>query len=452
MKSRQKRLSSALVALATLAPLAAHGQDEAFLSWASRTLIPISSLELDVDTDDLHAIGDLIGDARVVALAEGAHGGAEPLELRNRLFKYLVEEHGFDAIAIESGITESRAVHDYVLGGDGGLDTVVAQGFSWGFDRWPQNAELIRYLREHNRNAADADSVHFFGFDVSNLPSFVGRGGVELSLLTTLEYLDRVDPEASANTRERLASVFPGPLGETETERDVLTGAISELIAMLKRRQHEYISLSSPDDYDWALQTAIAARQTDLAMRIQYPLVPPTPDDRRRPAHEFQQQRSRFMVDNVLWIMSQLGPDAKLMVFGSNSHVAATPIARNQRGGPRISLGVYLREELGEDLVTIGNLTGEGETGCKDMEAYRIVHEQQPTVDGLLSRLDTPMFVLDLRSPPADVEDWLSQPRSIGSDLDITSLTLAGAFDALIFSGDTTPACARDPGAPFEEP
>jgi len=50
-------------------------------------------------------------------LSEGVHGAAEPLEFRNRVLQYLVEAKAFTAIAIESGIVESRTVHDYVRGG-----------------------------------------------------------------------------------------------------------------------------------------------------------------------------------------------------------------------------------------------------------------------------------------------------------------------------------------------
>ena len=45
----------------------------------------------------------------------------------------------FTAIALESGIVEGRIVHDFVRGGDGELDSVLAQGITWTFDELPQN-------------------------------------------------------------------------------------------------------------------------------------------------------------------------------------------------------------------------------------------------------------------------------------------------------------------------
>ena len=58
---------------------------------ALRTLDPAAPL------DDLEWLDEAIGDARVVAIGESAHGIREFYQLRHRLLRYLVERHGFDA-------------------------------------------------------------------------------------------------------------------------------------------------------------------------------------------------------------------------------------------------------------------------------------------------------------------------------------------------------------------
>ena len=47
------------------------------------------------------------GEAPPAALVQPIHGGEDILVFRNRLFRYLVEELGFTAIAIESVISTS---------------------------------------------------------------------------------------------------------------------------------------------------------------------------------------------------------------------------------------------------------------------------------------------------------------------------------------------------------
>jgi erythromycin esterase len=82
-------------------------------------LHPVSDADLDASTKELAPLDQMIGDAKIVGLSEGIHAGAEPLIFRNRVFKHLVERLGFNAIALESGIVESRLLNDYVTRGKG---------------------------------------------------------------------------------------------------------------------------------------------------------------------------------------------------------------------------------------------------------------------------------------------------------------------------------------------
>ena len=75
-----------------------------FVQWARQSLHRVSDANLDAPTSDLRPMREIVGAAKIVGLSEGQHVAAEPLAFRNRLFKYLVKNLGFDAIAIESGI------------------------------------------------------------------------------------------------------------------------------------------------------------------------------------------------------------------------------------------------------------------------------------------------------------------------------------------------------------
>jgi erythromycin esterase len=103
--------------LAAVLPTSAADDSEGlrqFTDWASRSLHPVATPgQGAVDLRDLAPLQKMIGSARVVAVSEAGHDGAEPLLFRNRLLEYLVEELGFTAIAIESWVTEGQLVHDY---------------------------------------------------------------------------------------------------------------------------------------------------------------------------------------------------------------------------------------------------------------------------------------------------------------------------------------------------
>lgn len=66
------------------------------------------SLESGVDRL-VHALGR---DVELLGFGEALHGSGELLKLRNRIFRHLVIEHGFTAIAIETSFPRAGAVNE----------------------------------------------------------------------------------------------------------------------------------------------------------------------------------------------------------------------------------------------------------------------------------------------------------------------------------------------------
>src|SRR6185437_10997079 len=145
-----------------------------------------------IDVDDFRELDKAIGSARIVALGEGTHLAREPLEFRNRLFRYLVEHKGFTAIAIESGLLESRWVDAYVRGGSENLDQALERGIGWTFDRLPQNRDLALWMRQYNENARHHNKLDFYGFDIAGSPGNTQtRERPRVALELALDYLRR---------------------------------------------------------------------------------------------------------------------------------------------------------------------------------------------------------------------------------------------------------------------
>src|SRR5882762_7844386 len=154
-------LSSCLVAAAacliSVLPEAARAQQasDAFVKWASARAISLRTLEPDEDVKDLLPLKSLVGTSHVVTLGEPNHGTHEPLAFRNRLIRFLVEQMGFTAVGLETSFTESYSLERFVAGGSGELRSTVREAMSWGFGNFPENEELIQWIREHN-----ADTTH----------------------------------------------------------------------------------------------------------------------------------------------------------------------------------------------------------------------------------------------------------------------------------------------------
>lgn len=102
---------------------------------------------------------------RLLALGEPTHGEADLLDLRNDLFRQLVEQEGYRTIAIESDCLMGLVVDDHVTSGAGTLDEAMERGFSHGWGAFPGNRELVRWMRAYNDGRPASEQVRFAGFD-----------------------------------------------------------------------------------------------------------------------------------------------------------------------------------------------------------------------------------------------------------------------------------------------
>ncbi|MEV6982965.1 erythromycin esterase family protein [Sphaerisporangium sp. NPDC051017] len=99
----------------------------------------------------------------LLGLGEARHFVGELGELRNEMFRHLVEYEGYRSFAIESDCLMGLVVDDYVTTGAGMLDDVMERGFSHGFGASPANRGLVRWMRAYNEE--HDEKLRFFGFD-----------------------------------------------------------------------------------------------------------------------------------------------------------------------------------------------------------------------------------------------------------------------------------------------
>jgi erythromycin esterase len=425
-------------------PASPSQESAAFLRWAQQTLHPLTSLDMDSPSTDLQPLRGIIGNKRMVLLGEGQHFAAEPLAFRNRLFKYLVEELGFDAIAIESGVTESRLVNIYVLGGPGDLRSAVSQGIGNTFDLLPQNQELVRWMREYNADPNHVHKIEFFGFDVAGSPANVTvTRGPDTATNEVLRYLESVDPAEARTFKSRLQSLLP-PIRWTiadylsfpQSTRDSLTADIADLNTLLMRKQFDYVARSSQLDYAWGVRNAIAARQLDNVMR-RIPLGA-KPQDFRSWLSEQIAVRDQAMAENADWILNQMVPEKKVLFFAATGHVANAPYVED--GDRHVPFGAYMKERYGTQILTIGNI---GAVRGKIGGCGRTI-ELKPmppaSANAKFAQLNVPLFLLDLRGAAASAS-WLQQSSDIWNGLLSDPMVLSEAFDVLFFSATFRPAC-----------
>ena len=316
----------------------------AFIAWAREEAIPLSIPRHDDNYDDLGFLGDVVGDARIVAIGENAHYLHEWNRIRARVFKYLVEEHGFNTFVLESGLVESRAIHEYVAGGDVDWDTVVnSVTNAWGI--WAELQELIQWMRAYNANPNRDRELRFYGMD--------GSGNwfhLRHAFNAVVDFGRKVD----AGFADHVQSTFEGPVNDInfdlrgDVEEETWRTLIAEstlVVNRIEQQRRAYIQASSQDDYDWALRSAEILRDLFLTFAQTGDL------DSAEGFRAFWNTRDVSMACSLEWILKREGPGARMVVGAHNSHLQLYPV-RIQRG---TSMGSYAANRIGrEKLLYIG--------------------------------------------------------------------------------------------------
>lgn len=470
MLAMQSLRTVATLSVVMLGPVPCAAQNDstadrdrsAVLQWARSSLSPLSTVNPGAPWSELDPLLRMIGDAPLVATSEAVHMGAEPLEFRNRLFQYLVEKKGFTAIALESGIVEGRYLHDYVLGKTNDLKAALANGLTWNFERLPQNAALLRWVREYNADPGHTRKLTVYGFDVpANNPE--AKRGANTELMEALNYLQRVDAAAAAAIQAR-GSALLGKLrfdmdGAADargydrlsvTERDALTAMISDLVVLLERKEAAYTAVSGAEDYEWGYRAAMAARQKDNCQRqLLLPDHDANDESVRLSVAATNDARDRTQADNLDWIVKREGTNGKLLIFASRYHLSAMPVttrwgsegtaARNEQQ----VAGTYLRQRFGARYVNIGNLISKGASGCGYFQP--LPPAPPHSIDGLAGELGVPRFLLDMRTAPPAAKRWLDREHQLGPDDDALLLKMGQAYDILFYLDTVNSACPATP-------
>lgn len=331
--------------------------------WIQHEAIPFS---LDSDESLNAAIDKLIASldapVKLLGFGEGLHGGEEILLLRNRLFRRLVEQHGYSAIAVESSFPKGRVVNDYVTGqGIASYEAIQDIGFSHGFGQLEANRELVEWMRQYN--ASHSDKVRFYGFDSPT--EMMSTDSPSQLLHFVLDYLTSIDPTSGQRRRE-LIEAFLGPDADWKnpavtmdpTQGVGLSAAATalrieteDLITELTIRRPELVASSGRDRYLEAMQHASAARQF-----LSYHAGLARQSDHR--VAELLGIRDAMMADILTYTLER--ERGKVLVFAHNRHLQRSRITWQL--GPYLNIwwpaGAHLTEMFGSRYAVIGSGMG----------------------------------------------------------------------------------------------
>ncbi|MFW5681708.1 MAG: erythromycin esterase family protein [Phycisphaeraceae bacterium] len=308
------------------------------------------------EATDLDPVLDAIGDAEVALLGEATHGTHEFYDTRAELTHRLIEERGFEAVAVEADWPDAYRVNRYVrhLGSDATAEEALGDFVR--FPRWMwRNTDVINFATRLRRLNADRDAanrVGFYGLDLYSLYR---------SADAVIAYLADVDPPAAARARKRYACLdhnlddpqqygYQATLGLKPHCRD---DVINQLIE-LRGHAEQYLrrdGLAGEDEHFFAEENAKVVRDAEHYYRAMF--------GRRDNTWNL---RDRHMVDTLASLRRHLksqGRRGKVVVWEHNSHIGdARATSMSDRGEHNV--GQLSREAFGEQARLVGFTTYDG--------------------------------------------------------------------------------------------
>ncbi|MHC6624519.1 erythromycin esterase family protein [Streptomyces globosus] len=391
---------SAPPAASASADAAAFRSPEAALGRAAH---PLHTTDPRGSLADLRPFGRMVGDARVVGLGEATHSSHEFLTVKHRVFRYLVEEKGFRAFALEAPWSTGLRLDAYLLRGEGDLTQIMDEEFQ-GTYRWWNNAEyrdLLQWMRAYNTQHPK-DPVRFVGDD----GGFAGAG-----------LYDEVSAYAAAarpDLAPRLTELYQGLRPATDAEAyvtDYLSKPLAERKQLAERTGRAVDLLkqrpgtgADADAHAWAVQHATAIHQMTTLYAFDW-------DDPRR-IGDAMLHRDRVMADNVAWWQQRTGH--KIALAAHNSHIALNSYAPGTY--PKVQ-GGFLRDRLGAGYLSVGLTFDRGSFNAFDqggaVRRFTVGPAAPGTAEHTLDRVRFRDFVVDLRSAPAAARTWLAAPHTV---------------------------------------
>jgi erythromycin esterase-like protein len=358
--------------------------------------------------DAATVMGLLPARPRLLALGEPTHGEDVLLDLRNDLFRQLVEQERYRTIAIESDCMMGLVVDDYVTSGTGTLDEVMERGFSHEWGAYAANRELVGWMRAYNDDRPVPERLRFAGFD--GPLEITGAASPRQALTALHTYLTAwVDAgllPCTAETLDRLlgaddrwtnpaAMIDPSQsVGQTPGAKQLRLLA-DDLVALLDTQTPHLIAASSRDDWHWA---RMYGRTATGLLRYHFWMADMSPSRMTR----LCAVRDSMMAANLLAVAEQ----APALVHAHNGHLQRNK-SRMQMGDLPLewwSAGAIVGAQLGDGYAFLATALGTNRNHGVDTPP-------PDTIEGLLYALPEDRYVVDARQLAAILGDVTPAPR-----------------------------------------
>lgn len=279
----------------------------------------------------------------IIGLGEGTHGTAEFQTLRAYITRYLVEKKGFNTVCLENGYGWTIVLNNYIQTGKGDLDTLMRHHLL-GIWQNQETKELLEWMKQYNRQHAvklqlagmDYFSILPAAVIVSDLTKQYGQQGIDTlvnQLLFYSEYMDDVYADMNRTTHQY-------------TPADYLQKGVKgyEVVQALQQVLQTVVKQLPVNDQHRLTE---ALYSCEVAFYSIY-----------RPVKERKEASRDEAMANMVKLMADHTPGAKIVVWAHQAHVAHKSIFEGDNNGG--GTGFYLDRFFPHQYFALGTGTTAG--------------------------------------------------------------------------------------------
>jgi erythromycin esterase-like protein len=391
-------------------------------------------------TADLDALIEDIGDRPVVMLGEASHGTHEYYTWRTAISRRLIQEKGFNFIAVEGDWPDCYKINRFVKGYKDAGDTV--KDVLLNFDRWPtwmwanwEVAALAEWMREYNQLQQGDKKVGFYGLDVYSLWD---------SMYAMMDYLEKEDPQTAQTVRSAIKCFEPYQEDEQMYARYSLTehSCRDKVLAMLREIRNKAQFLDGDREAGFNTeQNALIAVNAEKYYTAMMSFD-----------NESWNVRDRHMMETLDRLLKFHGDGAKGIVWEHNTHIGDARATDMKRAG-MVNIGQLAREEYGINnvyLVGFGTYQGTviaGDEWGAPMKVMEVPEAREGSIEHSLHR-ESPenRYLLFNTEEIQEKYDQSIKHRAIGVVYNpererygnYVPSVMANRYDAFIYLDETT--------------
>ncbi|MEY4893872.1 MAG: hypothetical protein RL751_682, partial [Bacteroidota bacterium] len=298
---------------------------------------PIKIENAKNDSLQFDFLNEKLKNVDVIGLGEATHGTKEFFELKNIMFKYLVEKQDVKLFGIEANFAACYDINKYVLTGEGNAKEALSRNGYWVWQS-QEVLDLIEWMKNYNIGKTSNQKIQFYGYDMQDATS---------SVVWLDNYLSKNSPRFNKN-------LLPEKIEEKTTLKELDDNGLDEMLKTnlnkLKKLEEfvlsQRIELFKKDsiDYKFAKQTISVLRQKLNYFRV-------------KDFNTAYSYRDSSMTQNIKWIRES-NNNGKIMLWAHNGHIGKGTFSDDYKSGNW--MGTHLNNLYGAKYYNIGFSFSEG--------------------------------------------------------------------------------------------